>query len=254
MDKKIGQNFLKNTDIAGKIVKALELKKGENVLEIGPGKGILTRIVSRTNKITGVELDKSLELHIPNTDIIYGNFLETELDGFDKIISNLPYDITEPFFVRLKSMRFKKGVFMIGENFYGIIKDRIGRMGNMIWAYFDVEHIMEVSKKEFYPQPKTRSDVISVIPIPKQDIKESKRRFYREIFDQDDKKLKNALREALTRIGMTKREAKEDIGKHFLPTLDFSEKKVDMLSNSEMQRLDGCITKAIKNKKINISS
>src|SRR3989344_5794574 len=105
MQRKTGQNFLKNDKIAENIVKSLELKKGEKVLEIGPGKGILTAIIAKKNKITAIELDSSLKPHLDrinpeNAEIIFKNALECDFSGYDKIVSNLPYDIVEPFFLK----------------------------------------------------------------------------------------------------------------------------------------------------------
>lgn len=111
--KRFGQNFLIDRNILSKILRFISLSKDDIVLEIGPGKGILTEELStQAAKVIAVELDKDLYSYlqmelkdISNIDLVKGDILEFDLRGFLKktkvkdkirIVGNIPYSITTP--------------------------------------------------------------------------------------------------------------------------------------------------------------
>src|SRR3989344_3389556 len=108
---KYDQHFLQDFEIARKIVSFLDIKQNEKVLEIGPGKGILTQYLH--GNVTLIEIDKKLckELKekFPKFKVVNINILKYN-SNFDKIISNVPYSICEPLMNKLLKIKFKKVV------------------------------------------------------------------------------------------------------------------------------------------------
>ena len=92
MPTKLGQNFLEDKTIVEKIVKAADLKPSDFVIEIGPGKGILTEeIAKRAKKVIAVEIDEQLVDYLrekfrntPNIEIIHANILKIDLSKLIK--------------------------------------------------------------------------------------------------------------------------------------------------------------------------
>src|SRR5690349_393916 len=114
--KYLGQHFLTDRNIAKKIVDALDVSAGSDVIEIGPGTGVLTELlVKKEISLRVVEIDTEsvshLQEHFPALDgrIIHGNFLELapgDLNpGSFAIIGNFPYNISSQIFFRVLDMR-----------------------------------------------------------------------------------------------------------------------------------------------------
>ncbi|MEO0092128.1 MAG: 16S rRNA (adenine(1518)-N(6)/adenine(1519)-N(6))-dimethyltransferase RsmA [candidate division WOR-3 bacterium] len=109
--KSLGQSFLISSRIADRLVSALELKNTDSVLEIGAGKGILTkRIAEKANKVFAVELDKRLipilesnTKRFSNVEIINADILQLDWSNWEKvkIIGNIPYNLSSPILFRL---------------------------------------------------------------------------------------------------------------------------------------------------------
>src|SRR5437868_3376535 len=106
--KSLGQNFLINPRIVEKIIKAGEISSGDIILEVGPGKGILTRGLMETGaKIIAIEKDRriieDLKNDFPKTEIIEADVLKFNPKDYGlkewgyKIVANLPYYITSHF-------------------------------------------------------------------------------------------------------------------------------------------------------------
>ena len=116
--KKFGQNFLIDTHVLDKIIRAAEIGKDDCVLEIGPGIGTMTQYLAcAAKKVIAVEIDKALipiledtlegydNIKVINEDVLkvdIGKLAETENDGKPlKVVANLPYYITTPIIVGL---------------------------------------------------------------------------------------------------------------------------------------------------------
>lgn len=182
--KRFGQNFLTNPNIAEKIVDALEIKKDDSIIEIGPGKGVLTKILSGKDliQVVAIELDSRLinDLNIlnaenPNVKIIQNDFMEMALADFVvqdkkiKIIGNIPYHLTSSILFKLfeNFQLISRVVLMIqnevanrivshpGNKEYGILSVLTGLHGQ-------VKKEFGVKKTNFYPIPKVDSAVISI--------------------------------------------------------------------------------------------
>jgi 16S rRNA (adenine1518-N6/adenine1519-N6)-dimethyltransferase len=112
--KSLGQSFLVHAPTAGRLVGALDLEPGDRVLEIGPGKGALTRVLVRHGaRVTAVELDRRLvqllreQFPPERLDVVEGDFLEYEMASGKpvKVIGNLPYNVSSQVLFRLLEFR-----------------------------------------------------------------------------------------------------------------------------------------------------
>ena len=174
--KKMGQNFLINENIKKNIVDSLNIKKEDNVLEIGPGFGALTKIIlEKTKNVIVIELDKRLvefltknypTLKIINDDILKFNFSEIDFKKY-KIISNLPYSISSKILFKiLKYSNFETAVFMVQKEMADRINASVGtkkynNFSILLRLTVDIKKLFDVSNTCFYPKPEVDSTVIS---------------------------------------------------------------------------------------------
>lgn len=189
--KFLGQHFLKNDAVAMRIVDALQIGEDAEVLEIGPGTGVLTRyLVKRYSRFKAVELDRESVAYLdeegilPRERIYEYDFLilnlAAEFSPPLAVIGNFPYNISSQI------------VFKILENpdlitemvgmFQKEVADRIvagpgsktyGILSVLTAAYYETEYLFTVEASEFIPPPKVRSAVIRL-----------SRRVYPEDFDR----------------------------------------------------------------------
>ena len=204
--KKWGQNFLIDPNISKKILRTLNSKSNETILEIGPGKGALTNLIN-AKKIIAIEIDKNLcELlsnqKIPSLNIINDNFLKIDLKNmkFDKVVGNLPYNISSQIIFKiLNSENWTKAVFMVQKE----LADRIvskegskqyGRISVMIQSMCKVKKEFNVSSNCFFPKPDVASTIISLENKQKADFDYQKLEYIvKKCFSQRRKKIKNVL-------------------------------------------------------------
>jgi 16S rRNA (adenine1518-N6/adenine1519-N6)-dimethyltransferase len=105
--KELGQHFLVDENILGVIGRLADLRDDDVVLEIGPGRGVLTRyLADRVALVHAVELDRSLEEQLPqreNVRVLWGDALALDLRDLEppprKLVSNLPYNVATPIVV-----------------------------------------------------------------------------------------------------------------------------------------------------------
>lgn len=178
--KHLGQHFLKDENIARKIVDSLG-SKSLDILEIGPGQGILTRhlINKKNTNLRIVEVDHdSVELlsrnfPLPEKNIIEADFLKLNLDEVFNdsfaVIGNFPYNISSQILFKILKYRDKvqEVVCMLQKE----VADRIasppgnkkyGILSVLLQAYYDINLLFNVSEKVFYPKPNVQSAVIKM--------------------------------------------------------------------------------------------
>ena len=179
--KNLGQNFLKNKYTINKIIEILDLKDNECIIEVGPGQGALTEfLVRKTKNYIGVEKDKNLcdllKEKFTNINIINEDILEFDLNNlFNKkirIIGNIPYNISTKLLLKCIENRnkIKRIDFMMQKEFVDrIISEHgnksYGRLSVLIQLFFDVEKYVDISPRDFYPEPKIYSSFVSLKPI-----------------------------------------------------------------------------------------
>jgi 16S rRNA (adenine1518-N6/adenine1519-N6)-dimethyltransferase len=185
--KKLGQNFLINKDIIKKIADIGIINKDTNIIEIGPGSGSLTEELLKRNpkQIFAIEFDKDLSNYLEKIKNNYQNFNYEISDAltFDEkkifkknsiIFGNLPYNISlkllikwiysdpwPPFYDQMVLM-FQKEV---AERIVATSNNKkYGRISILTDARLDVKFHFNISKKEFNPEPKVDSSVLSFTP------------------------------------------------------------------------------------------
>lgn len=216
--KRLGQHFLKNESDAQRIVDSLQIKAGDDILEIGPGEGVLTQflLASEAKSITCVELDERL---IPwlkarfESDrrfrIIHADFLKwpgPEANGIlYRVIGNLPYYITSPILFRLLTFRpvIRDVTVMVQKEFgQRLISEpgskNYGIPSVLFQLYAAVEKKMILQREAFVPPPKVESMVISIQffkkpVVPIQD-PQHLRQLLKTVFGQRRKMLRNTMK------------------------------------------------------------
>ena len=208
---KKGQNFLIDKNIVNKEINHARITKDDVVLEIGPGKGILTEsLAEKARKVIAIEIDKKLidelECFLPvNVEIIHSDILKVDLDSlpkFSKIVSNIPYQISSPVTFKILDYDFKMGILiyqkefaerMVAENH----SKNYSRLSVGVYYKADCELLELVSKTCFSPKPKVDSYMVKLTPREKPKFKVTDERFFfdvtRELFSHRRKKIKNVV-------------------------------------------------------------
>jgi len=210
--KHLGQHFLNDPNIARKIAGNLLKTSTHNVLEIGPGMGILSKELMANSdlNVKAIEIDEEsiqyLANHFDDLQVIEGDFLKVDLKTIFKnefsIIGNFPYNISSQILFKvidnLSQVPQLVGMFQKevaervaskhGSKVYGIISV-------LVQAYFDVEILFNVSEHVFTPPPKVKSSVIRL--VRKNHTLNCNEQFFKQVvkaaFGQRRKKLSNAL-------------------------------------------------------------
>ena len=243
----INQHFMINHKILKDIVKAAEIQDDDVVLEIGPGLGFLTaELAQKARKVICVEIDEQfrpilqkLQEKYPNVEVIYGNALKIELPRFNKLVSNIAYNLAEPLLLRLLYEKFELGVMTLSQYFAEKLafpekqKQKI-KFSVIMQSYFESEIVETISPENFYPAPKIDSAILKFKPVKKSELKGLKL-LVRLLFEQRYSKVKNALRNCLNEYeGKTKRESREIIKKQNFSE-EVLEKLVDNISSEEFE-------------------
>ncbi|MGA1846111.1 16S rRNA (adenine(1518)-N(6)/adenine(1519)-N(6))-dimethyltransferase RsmA [Deferribacter abyssi] len=182
--KSLGQHFLTNKHIISEIVDNLELKHNENVVEIGPGCGVVTyELLQKNANVTVIEIDEQvcdfLDRYLyfyPNLKIINKDFLEigrVELPyGNLKFVGNLPYNVSVK--ILEKCIEFIDDMCLMVFMFQKEVADRIISKPNsktysslsiFCQYYFDIKKIRNVSGVNFWPNTKVTSTILKFRPI-----------------------------------------------------------------------------------------
>ncbi len=155
----------------------------------------------------------------------------------DRIVSNLPYMITEPLFHLLFKLNFKSAAFIVPLSFAERIhvEEPEGKLGYLSKTMFETEFIEEVFPQSYLPSPKTQTAIITIKPrTPETEVE----RILQTVIWQEDKKTTNALREALIQTNQveTKRQAKQAILEYNIPQI-ILETPVARLSFDQLREL-----------------
>ncbi len=244
----LDQHFLIDRHIINTFVDEAHIGTDDNVVEIGPGKGqISDTLARRCGHLTCIEIDSSLEYFISvlkhkynNVDIIYGNALNVFIPACDKIVSALPYSITEPFIEKLLRCSFRECILIVGKKYAdSVINKDLNKLALLTNSFFEVTKIMDIEPEAFEPAPRVMSSMIRLIPIKREELNNNFKMFiFREMFFHRDKKLKNNLMEALIEFAkvhgqkLTKKESKAVIDTYEIPKETLN-KLMENLSNDE---------------------
>ena len=207
--RRLGQHFLSDPTILARIVDALEPIAGETVLEIGPGRGTLTReLLARGLRVIAIEKDRglaaALERH-DNLTVITGDALTLAWHSYGaaKVIGNIPYYITSPLIDKALAPPIPACVIFLVQ---AEVADRIaappgsktyGALSVGVQAVARVEKLFTVAPGAFRPPPKVRSALIRLTPLAQPLVMDVEvaplRAFVTACFSKRRKQLKNVV-------------------------------------------------------------
>lgn len=251
--KFLGQHFLKDKQIAARIVSSLSLDTGINqVIEIGPGTGVLTQwmVNNPSIQLSLIEIDREsvsyLHQHYPqlSTHIIEGDFLEIDLKerfpGKLHIIGNFPYNISSQIFFKILDNRdqVEQVVCMIQKE----VADRIaeeegsktyGILSVLLQTYYKIDYLFKVPPGVFFPPPKVMSAVIRLARNERKKL-DCDEQLYRKVVKQAFQNRRKTLRNALKILNLPPS----------ITSLEVMDKRAEQLSVDQFISL----TKQIENK------
>ena len=180
--KRFGQHFLADRACIDAIVQAIAPRPDDNLVEIGPGTGVLTApLLAQTGHLTVIEIDRDLG---PRLAAQYGDaltlvqqdVLQVDFSGFGqnlRIVGNLPYNISSPLLLHLIAVadRVRDQHFMLQKE----VVDRIvagpgsdmGRLTVFLQNHYQVVKLFDVPPEAFDPPPKVDSSVVRMVPLPR---------------------------------------------------------------------------------------
>ena len=213
--KSLGQNFLIDTSIVDRIIKSVDVKEGEKILEVGPGIGYLTKELKSFNaNLTCFEIDLDTKKYLDKlvddkTKVIYNDFMKIDLNEYydfkDNIhvIANIPYYITTPIIERIieSNLNILDMTLMVQKE----VADRLsskpksseyGYITVYLNYFFDVKKLFNVDKTCFNPAPKVDSAIIQLKRKDKVKVKEDIFfKLIKDSFKLKRKNLRNNLRD-----------------------------------------------------------
>jgi len=243
--KRLGQHFLVDRRVAERHVEHAEIRPSDTVLEIGPGLGILTRLlVERARRVIAIEADRRfaafLRDALPMVEVVEGDALVVEWPRFDVMASNLPYQISSPLTFRLLDQAFRKAVLMYQWEF---ARRMVAEPGTSDYSRLTVgvarraacEVLERVPRNAFHPQPRVDSALVALAPRPAPFPLADPDRFdavVDALFAHRRKTVENGLRIEWRRLAPS-REALESL----LPAVPHLARRVEELPPEEIARI-----------------
>ena len=221
--KRFGQNFLHDSGVIDRIIRAIAPREGDRMLEIGPGQGAITQsLVDSGVQLDVIEIDLDLVTILKDKFALAKNFTLHEGDAlkFDfsrldpapsslRVVGNLPYNISTPLIFHLLN-----NAHVVRDMHFMLQKEVVermaakpgggdwGRLSIMVQYHCRVEHLFNVGPGSFSPPPKVDSAIVRLTPhavLPHQ-AKDARAldRIVREAFNQSRKTLRNTLKNVLS--------------------------------------------------------
>ena len=220
--KHLGQHFLKDLSIARSITDALSGEGYSNIVEVGPGMGVLTQYLLTKDFITHViELDREsvsyLQAEYPQLSqrIYSADFLKLNLETITgqpfALIGNFPSNISSQ--ILFKALDYKNQIPEIVGMFQKEVAERVasspgnkkyGIISVLLQAYYNIEYLFTVDEDVFDPPPKVKSGVIRLRRNDEKKL-ECNEKFFKQVvkqaFSQRRKTLRNALKPLIGKSG-----------------------------------------------------
>jgi len=237
--KSLGQNFLKDAEVLGRIIKAAGLSSDDVVVEVGPGQGALTELLAGVcKKVVAIELDDRLiePLHTKfvgneNVEIIHDDILKLNLPelmekelkasaakGY-KVVANIPYYITAPIIRLFLETKIPPSVvmFMVQKEVAERIAAKPGEMSILavsVQYYAKAEFLFTVFKESFSPVPKVDSAIIKITYNSQltTNNREEVKKFFRIVKSGFSAKRKTLINNLSNGLQIDKKEIEEKLG------------------------------------------
>lgn len=211
--KFLGQHFLTDLSIAQRIAETIQ---SGQVLEIGPGMGVLTQYLLKNPDIhlTAIEIDREsvayLKQMYPTLHLIEGDFLRLDLNllyptGEFSVIGNYPYNISSQIFFKILEYRDRISICsgMIQKEVAERLasnpgKKTYGILSVLLQTYYDIEYLFTVDEHVFNPPPKVKSAVVRLTRNNRQNIDCNEQLFKQVVktsFNQRRKQMRNSLQQ-----------------------------------------------------------
>ena len=214
--KKWGQNFLVDPNIIKKIYNTIDARNSDRIIEIGPGEGVLTKIIlPEVSEMLAIEIDPLLvkilndsdqlkKLKIVNEDILRINIYDLDINNPVRIIGNIPYNITSQIiFWLIEQLDFWSDAFIMVQKEVAhrlvakVGTKEYGRLTVVVGAYLDIDYCFTIPPSVFVPKPKVDSAFIRFnrkrTPLINDEKYIKFNRLVRDAFNQRRKMLKNSL-------------------------------------------------------------
>ncbi len=180
--KRFGQHFLADAAIIDGIVRAIDPRPGQPMVEIGPGLAALTQpLVERLGRLTVIELDRDLAVRLrahPQLDVVESDVLKVDFAALRerlgaplRVVGNLPYNISSPILFHLLPVagQVQDQHFMLQKEVIDRMVARpatadYGRLSVMLQWRYDMENVLFVPPDAFDPPPRVDSAVVRMVP------------------------------------------------------------------------------------------
>jgi 16S rRNA (adenine1518-N6/adenine1519-N6)-dimethyltransferase len=237
--KRLGQNFLLDDSVIRRSVGFASLSANDTVLEIGPGLGNLTEELLKTGaKVVAVEQDldfcKFLEKRFgERLQLVQADAVKAFLPKFNKVVSNLPYQISSPITFKLLDLGFDVAVLMLQREFAERMIAKpgtsdYGRLSVGVYYRAECKIMLNVPSSSFWPQPKVDSCIVKLVPkSPPFKVKDEDV-FYRvtqAVFSHRRKMISNSLKTDPAVSGMMSERVAVQLG-----SLPFASKRPEELT------------------------
>ena len=232
----LAQHFLVDEKVLKKEVEIANLSKEDKIIEIGAGKGALTKLLAKKSKfVLAFEKDISLKKDLSKIDsdnlkIVYDDAMNYDWRGY-KIVSNIPYFLSGDLILKAIQDRVNNITLIIGETFKEKLVNKEGKIGFIANLFYNIKPIIKIEKTSFNPAPRTDSWLITLI---KKQMSDSEK-FLVDVINRKGK-IKNALIYALVNSGKTKNQARETIDSMNL-SLQVLEKPTSKLTKEFLEKL-----------------
>ena len=215
--KRWGQNFLADRNLLDKIVRTIDPKKSDSILEIGPGEGALTELIyPLVKEMVAIEIDPMLIEHLKNREslkglnIVHGDVLLQDIESLPvknlvRVIGNIPYNITSPIiFWLIEQLHFWDDAFImmqkeVAERLSAVVGTKAyGRFKVVTGVYLNMEYCFTIPPDVFIPKPKVDSAIIRFTKKENPLISDEKYMRFNKLvsaaFSQRRKMLRNTLK------------------------------------------------------------
>jgi len=215
-----GQNFLNHRPTVEALVAAGEVE-GKKTLEIGGGLGAITSVLGEeTSDLTVVEKNGNMAVHLekefPGVEVVNGDILEEDLSGFERCVSNIPFQLSSEIITKLGKAQIQSALIVQDDLADKITADPGSKKHGFFTVksqyYFLPVKLRKVDSRCFYPRPDVDTAIIKLYPNKERhDIgnEEEFFSFVKALHTHGKKKTRNAFVDARNMLGISKDEAKD---------------------------------------------